>query len=88
MNGLVKACEKRPVTSEDMENIVNKVERMVHNHASQEIESAEIGEVVMEELKKIDEVAYVRFASVYKKFKDIDNFVDFLHDFEEAIKKA
>ena len=76
MNGLVKACEKRPVTSEDMENIVNKVERMVHNHASQEIESAEIGEVVMEELKKIDEVAYVRFASVYREFKDVNTFIE------------
>ena len=88
LNGLVKACEKRPVTSDDMENIVNKVERMVHNHASQEIFSSEIGEIVMNELKKLDEVAYVRFASVYKKFKDIDNFVDFLHEFEDAIRKA
>lgn len=87
MNGLVKACEKRPVTSQDMENIVNKVERIVHNHTSQEVKSSEIGEIVMNELKKIDEVAYVRFASVYKRFKDIDNFVDFLHEFENAIKR-
>lgn len=88
MNGLIKACEKRPVSRDDMEAIINEVERQINNAPTQEVRSSVIGEIVMEELKKYDEVAYVRFASVYKRFKDIDNFVDFLHDFEDAIRRG
>ncbi len=86
IKGLIKACEKRPVSSESMEKIVNKVEQYVINYPSQEIKSSQIGEIVMNELKKLDEVAYVRFASVYKRFTDIDNFVDFLRDCENKFK--
>ena len=85
--GLIKACEKRPVSMSQIEEIVFDIEKTLSNSLNQEVKSSEIGEIVMNELKKIDEVAYVRFASVYKRFKDIDNFVDFLHEFENAIKR-
>ena len=71
MNGIVKACEKRPVSMADIERIVNEIERGLNNLMEKEVESTFIGELIMEQLKKLDEVAYVRFASVYRQFTDV-----------------
>ena len=75
LSGLIRACEKRPVSFDTLENIVNEVEQSLQNELKQEISSAEIGELVRDKLKKVDQVAYVRFASVYRQFKDIDTFM-------------
>lgn len=75
LNGLIRACEKRPVSYTDLENMVNEIEQNLQNEMEREISSAEIGELVMERLKKVDEVSYVRFASVYRQFKDINTFM-------------
>ena len=75
LNGIVRACEKRPVTMEQMESVVSEVERGLNNMMEKEISSSFIGEVVMEKLKDLDEVAYVRFASVYRQFKDVNTFI-------------
>lgn len=72
LTGLLKACQKRPVNAEE---IVNEIEAELQNSLSNEITTVEIGELVMDKLKKVDEVAYVRFASVYREFKDIDTFL-------------
>jgi transcriptional repressor NrdR len=69
------ACKKRPVSAEQMELLVHDVENSIGNTLKKEIESSEIGRLVMEKLKNIDQVAYVRFASVYRKFTDIDSFM-------------
>lgn len=76
LNGIMRACEKRPVTTSDMEHIVNEIETATQNLLEREISSQKIGEMVMERLPAIDEVAYVRFASVYRQFKDINTFVE------------
>ncbi len=72
MSGIMKACEKRPVNAED---IVNEIENELHNLLSNEVTTKEIGELVMDKLKERDEVAYVRFASVYREFTDLDTFI-------------
>jgi len=72
--GLVRACEKRPVTMADMEAMADKVEAMINQRASREVSSREIGEVLMEQLRRRDQVAYVRFASVYRRFEDLEEF--------------
>ncbi|NLY46426.1 MAG: transcriptional repressor NrdR, partial [Tissierella sp.] len=69
LNGIIKSCEKRPVSLEDIERIVDNIEKTLSNSLEKEITSVEIGEMVMNELKDLDEVAYVRFASVYRQFK-------------------
>jgi len=74
MRGLLKACEKRPIAMEILENTVNEIERDLRNMLEREITSQRIGEMVMERLRKIDGVAYVRFASVYRQFTDINKF--------------
>lgn len=76
LTGLVKACEKRPVTMEQLESVVEEIEKHIYNSLRKEITSKEIGELVMERLKSLDEVAYVRFASVYRQFKDINTFIE------------
>lgn len=76
--GMVKACEKRPVTMLQIEEVVNDIEKDIYNSLAQEVTSLKIGEEVMKNLKKLDEVAYIRFASVYKQFTDIDNFIELL----------
>lgn len=76
INGIIRACEKRPVTSKDIEELALRVETQLSNLLKKEVCSEEIGEMVMKELKVLDEVAYVRFASVYKSFSDIDTFLD------------
>lgn len=75
-NGIIKACEKRPVPIEMMETVIDRIEKKLHNSMEKEISSNVIGQMVMEELKDMDEVAYVRFASVYRQFKDINTFID------------
>lgn len=75
MNGMIRACEKRPVSAQQMEQAVGRIEQKLANLMKKEISSKEVGELVMQELKDMDEIAYVRFASVYKSFKDIDTFV-------------
>lgn len=76
INGLVRACEKRPVALEQLEAIAKEIETELQSALEREISTAEIGEMVMFRLKDIDEVAYVRFASVYRQFKDINTFMD------------
>lgn len=79
-NGMLKACEKRPVGVDSIEEVVDRLERKFLNGGEREICSSVIGEVVMEELKRLDEVAYVRFASVYREFRDINEFMSELKD--------
>lgn len=79
LNGLVRACEKRPVSINDMERVVDEIESQLHNSLQREVTSKDIGEFVMAKLKNIDDVAYVRFASVYRQFKDINTFMDELN---------
>ncbi|HUR32972.1 MAG TPA: transcriptional regulator NrdR [Vicinamibacterales bacterium] len=76
VNGLLKACEKRPVSLKSVEAIADRIEAMLQDRAEREIGTSEIGAFVMEELKKLDKVAYVRFASVYRHFRDIGEFMD------------
>ena len=76
MNGVTRACEKRPVSLEQIEKVVNEIEAQVYNKSNKEITTLEIGEMVMEGLKELDDVAYVRFASVYRQFKDVNTFID------------
>jgi transcriptional repressor NrdR len=73
--GIIKACEKRPVPMHEIETLVLNVEKTIFNSLRQEISTKEIGELVMKGLKDLDDVAYVRFASVYKEFKDVDTFM-------------
>ena len=76
MSGIVKACQKRPVSRSQMQNIVDDIEKNISNKMIVEIKSEDIGEMVMERLKNVDEVSYVRFASVYRQFKDINIFME------------
>lgn len=76
LNGLLRACEKRPVSVADLEKLVEEVESQIYNSLEREITSKRIGELVLMKLKKMDEVAYIRFASVYRDFKDINSFMD------------
>jgi len=75
LRGLMRACEKRPVSMDQLENLVSEVEAELRKTAQSEVESRVIGELVMEQLYKVDEVAYVRFASVYRQFRDINMFL-------------
>ncbi len=75
LNGIIKACEKRPVSMADMDNMVDEIERTLSNSMEKEVESYYIGELIMNQLKDVDEVAYVRFASVYRQFTDVYTFV-------------
>ncbi|MDD2227451.1 MAG: transcriptional regulator NrdR [Clostridia bacterium] len=78
--GIIKACEKRPVSLNQIDEICSSIEKEFQNAMAQEITSDEIGEKVMDKLKILDEVSYVRFASVYRQFKDITNFIKFLDE--------
>ncbi len=79
MTGLLRACEKRPVSFDMLDNMIDEIEVILQNSLDREVSSERIGELVMEKLKKIDEVAYVRFASVYRQFKDINTFMSELN---------
>ncbi len=76
LNGILKACEKRPVSLETIEDMVDDIEKNLYNSLDKEITSQYIGEIIMNKLKDIDEVSYVRFASVYRQFKDINTFME------------
>ena len=76
INGMVRACEKRPVTLSQLEKIADDIEQELQSNLEREIKTVDVGEMVMNRLKDIDEVAYVRFASVYRSFKDINTFMD------------
>ena len=75
LRGMIRACEKRPVSLAELEHIADEIEQELQNSMEREIRTAEIGEKVMERLRSVDQVAYVRFASVYRQFKDIDTFM-------------
>lgn len=79
LNGLLRACEKRPVPLETLERIVDEIETLLQNSLDREVPSTLIGTYAMDKLKKVDEVAYARFASVYREFKDINTFMDELN---------
>lgn len=79
MTGMLRACEKRPVSIETLDRVIDDIEANIQNNLDREVSSDKIGELVMNELKNIDEVAYVRFASVYRQFKDINTFMDELN---------
>jgi len=74
-NGILRACEKRPVSLKDIEGLIDDIESKLYNMLEREVSSERIGEMVMERIQKLDEVAYVRFASVYRQFKDINSFM-------------
>ena len=76
MQGIVRSCNKRPVSMEAIENAVNQIDMEIYNKNTREIDSTVIGELVMDKIKDLDEVAYVRFASVYREFKDVNTFMD------------
>lgn len=86
LQGLRKACEKRPIGIDELERVVDRIETWALEQGRGEITSKEIGERVMEELRRLDEVAYVRFASVYRQFKDISQFMDELRELLEGKK--
>lgn len=81
--GIIKACEKRPVPIEKIDALVDEISKKLYNSMAQEVTSKQIGEMVMEGLKKLDEVAYVRYASVYRSFKDISSFMQELQQMME-----
>lgn len=80
LNGILRACEKRPVSLDTIEDVVDDIEKNLYNSMEKEITTVNIGEMVMNALKDIDEVAYVRFASVYRQFKDVNSFMDELKE--------
>lgn len=84
MRGMVRACEKRPVSMADLEAAVSEIEQIVQNSLEREVSTDKIGELVMERLKPLDEVAYVRFASVYRQFKDINSF---MHELNKILEE-
>lgn len=79
LTGMLRACEKRPVSIETLDHAISDIETVIQNSLDREVSSDKIGELVMEKLKDIDEVAYVRFASVYRQFKDINTFMNELN---------
>ncbi len=80
LNGMLRACEKRPVSYQQLEAAVGRIEKQLLNSYDREVTSQHIGDLAMEELKKIDDVAYVRFASVYRQFSDVNTFMEELKD--------
>ncbi len=79
LTGMLRACEKRPVSIDQLENMIDEIETTIQNTLDREVTSEKIGELVMDKLKAVDEVAYVRFASVYRQFKDINTFMSELN---------
>ncbi len=76
LNGILRACEKRPISLDVIEKTVDEIERQIRSGPDREVASELIGELVMDKLRELDDVAYVRFASVYRQFKDVDNFIE------------
>ncbi len=88
LHGMIRACEKRPVPLKTLEDSVDDIEKKIYNLLEREVKSEYIGELVMEELKKIDEISYIRFASVYRQFKDIDSFFEELKNIKGSINNG
>ena len=88
LNGMVKACDKRPIPLSVLESIVNDIERELTNSLEREVTSKHIGELVMERLRSIDEVAYVRFASVYRNFEDVSTFIDEIRKLQSDLRES
>ena len=86
LRGIRRACEKRPIPAEVQESVVSQVERQIRDDGKSEVDSTEIGKYVMDQLAHIDDVAYIRFASVYREFKDIGVFMEEMKAFEEKKK--
>lgn len=84
--GVIRACEKRPISMAQIDQLIDEIEKEIANSLEQEVKSSTIGEMVMKKLKVLDEVAYIRFASVYRKFTDITHFVDFINELENKMK--
>ena len=84
MNGIIRACEKRPVPMATIEGMVDRIERGLNNLMQKEVKSDFIGELVMDELKKVDQVAYIRFASVYRQFTDVETFTKEIQKLQES----
>lgn len=76
INGVIRACEKRPVSRADIDHLVNDIEKTLNNTMTSEVSSETIGEMILDKLRSMDEVAYIRFASVYRKFDDINSFIE------------
>ena len=87
LSGIMRACEKRPIGMEKMEDVVTQIERAIQKKSDREVAANRIGELIMEKLKALDEVAYVRFASVYRQFKDVGQFMEELKDILGKEKK-
>jgi len=87
LSGIMRACEKRPISMEKMEDVVTQIERAIQKKSDREVAANRIGELIMEKLKALDEVAYVRFASVYRQFKDVGQFMEELKDILGKEKK-
>ena len=87
LKGIIRSCEKRPISIQQMEGIVTDIEKEILSFMQREISSEEIGNLVMDKLKDIDEVSYVRFASVYRQFKDVNSFLDELKNIIEEKSK-
>jgi len=88
LSGVIKACEKRPISLEKIEDLVSSIEHAIQRTTDKEISSQRIGELVMEKLKLLDDVAYVRFASVYRQFKDVNQFMEELKTILKKNKKS
>ena len=86
-SGILAACHKRPVSAADIESIVNKVSQAVYNSMQEEVTTRKIGEMIMEELRQLDEVAYIRFASVYRQFADLSTFLAEMTRLQETKKE-
>lgn len=86
LNGILRACEKRPISLQTIEEMVDKVEKQVRANLEPEVSSGTIGELVMDYLRELDDVAYVRFASVYRQFKDVDRFIEEVQQLRKAEK--
>ena len=84
LGGIIKACEKRPISMNQMEGIADGIEKELKNRMENEVSSEHIGEMLMDNLRDVDEVAYVRFASVYRQFKDVNSFMD---ELDKLLKK-
>lgn len=84
MNGIIRACEKRPVPMATIEEMVDRIERGLNNLMQKEVKSDFIGELVMDELKKVDQVAYIRFASVYRQFTDVETFTKEIQKLQDS----
>ncbi|KXO16836.1 transcriptional regulator NrdR [Peptoniphilus sp. GNH] len=87
IRGMLKSGEKRPISLKEIEDAADEIEKSISNSMKKEISSKEIGDMVMKELKKLDDVAYIRFASVYREFKDIESFVSELEDIIKEKKR-